>query len=925
MKKGLLSILAGALLVVGCQNYDDQFSALETQINALASTVAGLSQVQSDIASLSATVNSLQANVAATVDAALADGLADIDAAVADLEAAADNAASAEDVQSIADGVQDNADDLEELLAQSSVFTGDVTVTSQSTLDAYLAMGSGLNIVNGNVTITPSADMSQTDVQALVDNIITVVKDYSYTAPSSDYAAVIFDAITGVQTITLKQGGSYDLRNLISAEKIILNDQFKSTVTLIHLESLTQVGTIQDDNGVAGTIKFNKAEEFHLTSLPRYPGNNLNVQIKEGGVLAMGALTDLDADGTAVGNGYSLTIDGPASLDISSISDGTISLTNVATASISGFIGESDINAGVVTLNLTGAVAVNLADAGDLETATISGALDSDPNLATADTAGPAITFASQDLITATISGIVASVNATGQSNLETITVSADFKGGALTLSGNGDLVTVDVSGAKIGNVTFNDNDDMETLVLNHTTSLATTDKASSIVVTNNLNLTDLTVSADKVDVLNVSVNDQLETVDFTGLATVGTATSATVDVKQNKLTASLAKDGFQAAAATADAGSYTSSSGLKTLKTYLTAALAATTSDIEVYFDDLELVQTQASATANYVDIVHNNPTDAAGYVSTSRNAVLVSVTTAPTGSTVRETESFVWESGTNALRGYLDLSTGEGVSVTYGGVTKTWVQGTAPAIATVSDLITAINADTTFGNAITLTAARDSYAKSYNNIAYTDETGAAETLDTRGTILVALGTVTKVVTSNGTVSSAANLATAIAAAITGTVVSGTKYNAAASGTEIILTRTVTNTGYTDLGPNTAAFPTISIDLGNATFTTVDFSDNTTTNSTGANSDFFISITPTNINGLRVTVKNNSTAVALAATVTGVAGGMLATDALRAEVPTELVSGTNMPENAAYDAGFTDIADVTPAATTSVSRIGWL
>ena len=56
MKKSLLSILAGALLVVGCQNYDDQFDALESQINALASTVAGLSQVQSDLASLSATV-----------------------------------------------------------------------------------------------------------------------------------------------------------------------------------------------------------------------------------------------------------------------------------------------------------------------------------------------------------------------------------------------------------------------------------------------------------------------------------------------------------------------------------------------------------------------------------------------------------------------------------------------------------------------------------------------------------------------------------------------------------------------------------------------------------------------------------------------------------------------------------------------------
>ena len=78
MKKGLLSILAGALLVVGCQNYDDQFDALESQINALASTVAGLSQVQSDLASLSATVGSLQGALQSGIDAALADGLADM-------------------------------------------------------------------------------------------------------------------------------------------------------------------------------------------------------------------------------------------------------------------------------------------------------------------------------------------------------------------------------------------------------------------------------------------------------------------------------------------------------------------------------------------------------------------------------------------------------------------------------------------------------------------------------------------------------------------------------------------------------------------------------------------------------------------------------------------------------------------------------
>jgi outer membrane murein-binding lipoprotein Lpp len=45
MKKGLLSLLAVALTVVGCQNYDDQFDELSDQITALSATVQGLSTV----------------------------------------------------------------------------------------------------------------------------------------------------------------------------------------------------------------------------------------------------------------------------------------------------------------------------------------------------------------------------------------------------------------------------------------------------------------------------------------------------------------------------------------------------------------------------------------------------------------------------------------------------------------------------------------------------------------------------------------------------------------------------------------------------------------------------------------------------------------------------------------------------------------
>ena len=59
MKKGLLSLLAVALTVVGCQNYDDQFDELSDQITALSSTVQGLSSVADQITALSNTVNGL--------------------------------------------------------------------------------------------------------------------------------------------------------------------------------------------------------------------------------------------------------------------------------------------------------------------------------------------------------------------------------------------------------------------------------------------------------------------------------------------------------------------------------------------------------------------------------------------------------------------------------------------------------------------------------------------------------------------------------------------------------------------------------------------------------------------------------------------------------------------------------------------------
>ena len=472
-------------------------------------------------------------------------------------------------------------------------------------------MGSAINIVANDVEITVTEAMDQSTVQTVVDNILNVVGDFTYTAAASTIEETTFNNLSSVETITAKQGGGYEFKGLTSASNIYLNNDFKSTVDIIHLGALTNVTTIQDDGGTAGTIAFDKATEFHLTSLVRYPGNNLNIEIKKGGVVDLSALTDNKADGTAVGSSYALTLKGPASVSLSTITDGTITLEEVATASISGFIGKSVIKTGVENLTIDGAVDLDISAADELVTASITGALDTDPLLSKADTAGPAVEFKSGDLTDATVAGVVASVKAASQANLETLTVSADMKGGALTVTGNNDLVTLTVTGAKIGNITLEDNTDLETVVLDHTTSLApavgTTkaDAGATVSIKGNTNMTSLTFGADDVDSLTVTGNSALTTIDFTGLEDAGTATTATVLIKQNSLTATEAKDTYNATTAgTVDLGSYTSTSGMSTLKTYLTAVNAIpSTSGVIVFFDEVENATKQSSANGAYAD----------------------------------------------------------------------------------------------------------------------------------------------------------------------------------------------------------------------------------------------------------------------------------------------------------------------------------
>jgi hypothetical protein len=364
----------------------------------------------------------------------------------------------------------------------------------------------------------------------------------------------------------------------------------------------------------------------------------------------------------------------------------------------------------------------------------------------------------------------------------------------------------------------------------------------------------------------------------------------------------------------------------MKTLKTYLAAVLTSSTSAIGVYFDVVETLTEQLTS-------VSTAYTDVAGHVDTvsgnTRNAYAYQTAAVPDAlPQVRETESYRVRLHTNSLYANKAVATNEGLTIGYGGVNST-IKGTA-AITTVAALITAINADTTLGSGIDVTAAQDVNHRSVQTISYTDSTGASETPAAAGTLGWQFGTSTGTINAAGggdlgTSSTTIELATALALQLTGTVVSGVGYGATASGSALVFIRNITNTSIEDEGKSSHTFPSLSFRLDNLTDTTVDLAAGANTNAAGLNSDFFLSVANSDLKDLRITIKNNSTSVALAATLTGTGTDTAIVLTSGLTNIADLVSGTNMTGDASVQSVFADIySPGSGVAAVTTNRTGW-
>ena len=666
MKKGLLSILAGALLVVGCQNYDDQFDQLESQISALSSTVAGLSQVQSDLSSLAGTVSSLASTengLGDTIDTAVADGLTDIQADIDAIEAAVADVANAEDLQSVADAVAATETAVNDLLTSSNFYDKDLIVFNEATLSFARDLGDKLAIVNGGVSIYVTEEMGvidtdgdgTTDVQDVLDNIGTVTGSFSYFAKNTKVATVNFNSIDGTGDIEVTQPGDYSFTSLTSAGNITLGDNYSSKVAVINLEALTTVTDIATAalTYVAGTttaaaavtvgtvaqadgVSFSKATNIHLTALARYPGTSLTLTADdEESTILIDALASVDASGEETS--LNINVTGSKVLNFSNITKGNVVATSIGTLT-----GGADHDGDVTLEKVANAVlpgmsgTLTISDATELATLHVIGGLAQRKAGATADTTYPVVNLTNQSALTSVIlEGKLGNVTLDGNGNLTDVTFTAEAD--AVTINNNGDLEDLDLAG-KAHSIAVTSNGDLTDLDI--TTELKT-DKGNtsaakttgSLTITGNSDLVSVDSAFDPINVLTITNNDDLTTLNFAGTDSVGAATDkATVVIggsaaDANQLVAASVQNDYEATVPTAPAvgsGSISDESGISTLSGYLTKAVAAATS-VKVYLDEIETYTDQAAPGAT--DTETNDIT----WADTANNSKLVIVDLVP------------------------------------------------------------------------------------------------------------------------------------------------------------------------------------------------------------------------------------------------------------------------------------------------------
>ena len=566
-------------------------------------------------------------------------------------------AATAAEVTALQTALAAAQSDLTELLASNNVYSNDLTINSQATLDVAKSLGGKLAIINGGVTITQSSSMDAEDLQAVVDVMVTVTGSITYTMDVNGSTQAVFNNLTSVGGLNVDVSGAINFPELQNAGAIVLEDTHKNYVTSVAFPKLSKVTSFATASA-ANTISFSKATAITLSELANYANSSLTISGKLDFALDLAKLTSKTAAG--VKNKIALTVSGAKELTLPEFTEGTIIANSTEKVVLAKFVGSTtdtvDSFSKAEYLHLDAYEQDYTSTSTSLETMIFGGVAE------TSDVD----------------SGDHPTLNLTGASGLTTLTVKGKLY--ALTLSGNTSLSDVTVSGA-INSVTVTGATSLEELTLAHTgAAIAADDDEADLTITNNTELATLTVdSLVSVADLTITGNTSLETISFAKLTGVGVDEKSNVNVSNNNLTASsVNKTGSgstTAITAAGGVGSIETESGMDDLKAYLAAAAksAAAVAGSEVYasFDTVETyIDTNDAETGPF-----NFTADAKG---TGNNVFLevVYVSPATNDSQIPNASAFMIDA-TDASTGGLTIA-GNGGSVSYtkntvGGVSST------------------------------------------------------------------------------------------------------------------------------------------------------------------------------------------------------------------------------------------------------------
>jgi len=371
MKKGLLSLLAVALTIVSCQNYDDQFAELTGLVNTLSTDVAGLSQVQTDLGTLSSLVASLKTAIDADFTT--------IEGDIETLEQLLTNVADSQDLGNVVELLNGLQEKVNKLLEADAVINQNVTINNSATL-LYVSSLIQVDgdcvapdcppnvIINGSVTIkttgwTPAiTDAELAEVNAIAAKLATVLGsgttndgvsvtsatpitftnltfiDDDYTVSGADMDDEALRTVTG--DLTASHGGAavaFDYSQLASiGGDLVIAAADAATATSINLSGVVITGSFGEESENAGNLTFEGATSidlgtanFHKLTAPKASSivsgmtttGSLTITALNGGSIDINDLTEVTGVGEVVLTGTSTSV---FHLDGLTDADGTI-------------------------------------------------------------------------------------------------------------------------------------------------------------------------------------------------------------------------------------------------------------------------------------------------------------------------------------------------------------------------------------------------------------------------------------------------------------------------------------------------------------------------------------------------------------------------------------------------------------------------